>query len=91
MLPPLGALPGAIRGPRRPQQRSSRGETFYHIPIVQKDSSLRGSGPKCRLKPSWRLSSLHSLPYREVCLCVWNVWAHVLVECMLLCEYMCLK
>lgn len=78
--PQLRALPGVVRGPKRPQkvQRSSRGAIFHQIPTVWKDSSPRGSGPQCRLKPSAWLSSLGIASLqRSVCVC--GVCVHVCV------------
>lgn len=88
--PQLRALPGVVKGPKRPQevQRSSRGEIFHQIPTVWKDSSLRGSGPQCRPKPSEWLPSLGLASLqRSVCVC--GMCVHV--EHMLSCVCMCLK
>lgn len=96
MLPQLRALPGVVKGPKRPQQVQGnfRGKIFHQIPIVWKDSSLRGSGPKCRLKPSEWLSSLSissiqtsvSVCVACVCTCACGAYAvmcvHMFEVCM---------
>lgn len=47
-----------------------QGEIVHQIPTVWKDSSLRGSGPQCRPKPSEWLPSLGLASLqRSVCVC----------------------